>query len=281
MKKRGARVTAPRGICRCASYLPEQHSPSWRFWRHRGYAAACHMLRDGDTVIDGGCDDGHHILAMRGHVRNAHGVRIKAVGIDVCPTEKAFRYVTKQRDPAVRAERLANIVSALDPGYGGVTDADGLVELMARRRAELDEFVCAGIQEVDWMDSTADVVMCFGVHYAPPFGDCCRPEALLRLSGMLKTDGVAVLDVHRRSVVGGAARRVPRIHRMLRGPLRDWYVMARHALLDKCKMLRYALRESEVKTMSKSELADHARLCVDRGESEGNGCKHGAVVDFW
>lgn len=136
-----------------------------------GYAPLCGLLRDGNTVMDVGCNDGRSINAVRDHLRGGHGIRVRVVGIDMCPTERMF-------DPV--------------PGFGGFGGrTDALLEKAAAERGSLDAFILSMVENVRGLDGVADAVSCFGV-WPPPE---TAAAAYRRMAALLKPSGVAAYYV--------------------------------------------------------------------------------------
>lgn len=131
------------------------------------YANLCDLLRDGDTVVDVGCYDGRYVNAVRDHLLE-HGIRVRTIGIDACPTERLH---------------------------------DGPAGLAAAARAALDRFVLSRVEDIHDMDGVTDVVSCIRF----PLTQAARREAYRRIAALLKPGGRALYYVHARTGHGRAA----------------------------------------------------------------------------
>lgn len=235
-----------------------------------GYAAACHVLRDGDSWIDGGCNSGRSALAVQDHLRDAHRINVTVIGIDTVPTGEMYNWM-------------------LRPDYDGGLDHHAMTEAAAKSRAALDRFIQGDICEVSLPEGSADVVTCFSLGGGP---DSDR-AAHAALAGFLKDGGTAVFGVDRPSAPADALRGHTRpnewiARRLCGGSLRpvgawcDAHLRRRritpHALLWRAAFrwprLRKAMRRIDVKVMTKSEALKHAAAC-------GPQCAHGEMVDFY
>lgn len=195
----------------------------------RGYGAACHILREGDTLVDGGCADGIKALAVRDHLRNVHGIKVTVIGIDNRPTGEMHDWLRS-------------------PEYDGSEDYDAETDATAKSRAALDRFVCAGMHEADIPEGSADVVTCISLGGS---NDAER-AAHAALAGFLKDGGTAVLSVRRPSRVADALYGYKLVNR-----LAVWLTF-RH------DCVRRALRGTEVRVMTKAEALEHAGGCGSR-----------------
>lgn len=243
--------------------MPE-NIPGW-------YAAACHILKDGDTWIDGGCAEAHNTVAVRDHLRDTHHINVSVIGIDLIPTERLFRFL-------------------LRPEYTGAMDYDTMMEAAVRSRAALDSFMVGDIRDAEIPENSADVVTCFHLGGGP---DNDR-GAQARLAGLLREGGSAVFSVHRQNRAADIVHGNTRLDSMLRrhllsGPLlpvrERWHAFCSRRRLDisvygllrpivnRWRPLRHALRCVEIRVMTKAEALEHATACGPR-------CMHGRLVDF-
>lgn len=151
--------------------LPKAERGYGRYRMGRGYAAACRILRDGDMWVDGGCGEAHDAVAVRDHLRDAHGISVSVTGIDMIPTERLFR-------------------ALLRPGYAGVLDHGTMTEAAVRSRGALDRFIVGYIHEADIPDGSVDVVTCLHLGC----GRAAELAAYVRLAGFLREGGAAVVS---------------------------------------------------------------------------------------
>ena len=258
--------------CTIGRGLPRVERGYGRYRMGRGYAAACRILRNGDTWVDGGCAEAHDAVAVRDHLRDAHGISVGVTGIDMIPTERLFR-------------------ALLRPEYAGVMDHGAMTEAAVRSRGALDRFIVCDIRDADVPEGCADVVTCF--HLGS--GRDSERAAHVRLAGFLGEGGAAVFSVHRPNRAADIMHGNTRLNGMLRrrllsGPLspaRDrWHVFcSTHGLnisvygflrpaLDRWRPLRRALRTIEIRVMIKAEALEHAAGCDPP-------CAHGEMVDFY
>ena len=235
-----------------------------------GYAAACRVLRDGDTWVDGGCHNGSSMLMVRDHLRDAHQINVTVIGIDKVPTDFVRDWLLSQEHS------------------GGLNHA-AMAEATAKSRAALDRFIPGDIREVSLPEGFADAVTCFSLGGGPEHDRAAHTA----LAGFLKDGGTAVFGVDRPSALADALRGHTRpnewlARRLHDGPLRpagawcDAHLRRRritpHSLLwraaFKWPRLRKAMRRIDVRVMTRSEALEHAAAC-------GPQCAHGEMVDFY
>lgn len=217
-------------VCGCAGDIPV------------GYDVACGVLKDGQTVIDGGCANGSGIISTKEHLA-ARGIQVKVIGIDRYSPEEMYGDEYYEQNPAEQHQRIRD----------------------AKANHAKMEFVHGVIDEV--RDLEADVVTCFGLACETSQ----RQAALRRLAGFLKPDGVMVLGVYH---VGFRCRMLDHVKfDILERPfsrLRQWVLGRRR--------LRRFFACIEIKVMTKAEAAEHAETCAGRHFTEGFGCGHGRVA---
>lgn len=215
----------------------------------RGYAAACRMLKAGDTLIDGGCADGTKALTVRDHLRGAHHIDISVIGIDNRSTDEMHDWLRS-------------------PEYDGPEDYDAETDAAVRSRAALDRFVLSDIHEADIPNGSADVVTCF-------YLGCGKDTERIthaKLAGFLKDGGTAVFSVSRPSSVADT---------LLGLKLLGWLT---HSLKDRYRRVRRALRTTEIRVMTKAEALKHAQACGAPAGARKRfvcfRCTHGIMVDY-
>ena len=157
--------------CSVGSGLPKVERGYGTTEMRQGYAAACHVLRDGDIWVDGGCAEAHDAVAVRDHLRDAHDISVSVTGIDMIPTERLFR-------------------ALLRPGYAGVMDHGAMTEAAVRSRGALDRFIVGYIHEADIPAGSVDVVTCLHLGC----GRAAELAAYVRLAGFLREGGAAVVS---------------------------------------------------------------------------------------
>lgn len=122
------------------------------------------LLKDGQTVIDAGCNDGGRILDVKDRLAG-EGIGVDVIGIDQCTAEEMFRDYPKDVGKLTRR---------------------------AKHNHSRMRFIHSSVDEVEGLE--ADVVACFGLSCSVER----RQAAVLRLAEFLKPDGVMVLGVYHR-----------------------------------------------------------------------------------
>lgn len=202
------------------------------------YEMACRMIKDGDVVVDVGCNNGCYLLDMKKHLET-HNINITVIGIEVCPPSRMYEGFPQK----------------------GIDNMGGLEYLQDRDRkirGALDGFINKPVAQVYDIDCTADIVTCFG--FSPMASE--RIESFKRMCMFLKSDGKAIYDVQ------SSSRTWDYIAHILHKFTRCGYFFRSTKMERKIMTKHKAIQHAE-----KCVLSDG-----DGFRYEGVGCEHGNVI---
>ena len=202
------------------------------------YALTCKLIKDGDVVVDVGCNSGHYLLEMKNHLKT-HNINITAIGIE-------------ERMPKNMYEGFSQ------KGIDKICGLEYLLDRDRKIRNELDEIITSSVSHVHGIDNTADIVTCFG--FSPREED--MRESFQRMCMFLKPDGKAIYDIHNNG------KYMPFIATLL------WRITRCGALFNQAELQRKIMTKQEaISHAEECIFNDTSRYMI-----VGQNCKHGVIL---